>query len=259
MATTKSQPTRQAIAQDIAALVSAKSGVKVAPSVVLEHFKAEGTGYANLGGNGIGGYNLAGIQSGGGTAFYSSAQAFEHEYVATVTADLKGALANGLVQKGQSLTSGQYAAALQYGVAGQAYCGGSDPSSCNYSKGNRTFYGVYPTGQALPPTVASDHGGAKPITGSAVLWQEFLNASNPQNASSGAGGKNAGGAQGSLGGVVAGAANTQGSWLSQLETWVTSSAERVGLVLLFAVLAIVVFVYLLRSQIVGAARSFAGA
>ena len=133
--------TQGSIAQEASSQIKALTGVLVPAGVILEHFKAEGTGSRALGGNGSGGYNLAGIMSNGGLATYQTPQSFLAEYVGTAATDIRGAQQKGLVGSSGVLTPQGYALALQQGGS-EPYCG----SACG---------GFYTTGSAGGGTSAA--------------------------------------------------------------------------------------------------------
>lgn len=220
--TLPAHPSVASIAQDISNLLQQQTGVTVPASVIQQHFAAEGTGMKSLGGNGVGGYNLAGIQSGGKTAAYATPQAFVNEYVATVAADINGARSKGMLAGVASLpTAAGYATILQQGGA-EPYCG----SGCG------TFY------QAGGPV----KGSAAPIIGSPGGTSGSVISSGAEGAT---------GNPTALGGGVASVVASSTGWVKQLEKYLGS----IGLVLLFAILAIVVFIFLVKPAAEGAGRA----
>lgn len=102
-----------ALAQSIAAALKRQTGVSVPSSVILAHFQAEGT---------TGGNNYAGLMQNGKLISFPSQSAFAAEYVNTVAPHLTGAINQGYVTPGSTLTQQQYAQALQLGTA-HPYCG----------------------------------------------------------------------------------------------------------------------------------------
>ena len=225
--------TKQSIAQDIATLLHAKTGVSVPVPVILQHFAAEGTGMSSLGGNGVGQYNLAGIQQNGKTATYTTPTAFVDQYVATAAADITGAIEKHGVARGQTLTAGQYAAALQYG-GNASYCQGgcgtfyTSPAVTNaaldYHPG--TYIGsASHSGDTVTGGTGSRPGG----TGAPKISDEPTHPpASPSKPSSG------------------------GGLFGSLESWLADVGGRVGLVVLFAVLAVIVFVMLVRGDVLSA-------
>lgn len=214
---------------DASRLIHDRTGVTVPVSVVLAHFHAEGTGYKSLGGSGVGGYNLAGIQDKTGTATYATPQAFLREYVSTAAVDIAGAIRQKNLTPGSTLDQGQYAAALQYGGSG-AYC----QKKCG------SFYQVNTVGGplfGLGATANPTASGLTVPTGSAGLGS-----SESAAAAAGSGVKTTAKSVGSA------ASGLTGGVLGSVESWISGAAGRIGLVVLFAVLAVVVFLALVKSQ-----------
>lgn len=221
--------TRESIAQEIANLLHAKTGVTVPVPVVLQHFTAEGTGMTSLGGSGVGQYNLAGIQQGGHTATYATPQAFVNEYVATAANDITGALSKGGLKRGETVNAAQYAAALQYGGSG-SYC----TSGCG------SFY----TNAAVTNAALDYHPGT--YIGSASHSGDTV--------VSGSGSGNGHTGTPKIASEPGGSAATPApsGLFSGLESWLSEVGGRVGLVVLFAVLAVIVFLMLVKGDVVRA-------
>lgn len=94
------------LAQEIAAEIALRTGVKVAPSTIEAHFAAENSGQNNP----------AGLMSRGKLIEFPNQSAFASEYVNTVSNDIAGAQAKGLIAPGQtSISQQEYALALQQG------------------------------------------------------------------------------------------------------------------------------------------------
>lgn len=222
----KQNSTLQHITDEISLLIHARTGISVPNSVITSHFRAEGTGMSSLGGNGIGGYNLAGIMQKVNGKYqlrnFSNPGSFISEYANTASNDINGAISRGYISKGSVLNQGQYAAALQYG--------GSNPY-CSSQCGN--FYQVSPQGSPLfgfgSTANPNPSGSSVPSPGSQTTKTVAKGTKQAINTGSGL-----------LGGAVSG-----------FESWLSQVAGRVGLVVLFAVLAIVVFANMVRKGVVG--------
>ena len=200
------------IAQLAQSEVKKRTGVTVPLSAFLAHFAEEGTGGTN-------GYNLAGLKPGGHVAYYSTPSQFLAEYVPTVSNDIKGGQKQGFTPTSGTLTQTQFAQALQYGGGpGLAYCAG----------GCGGFYAV-PNPTVAPGLPAGTTGVNLRLAGPG---------GNPQNPI----------LQTPQQYQAAGAAQTaaQNSFVSGITSWLSGSG---GLLILFGVMTIVVFIFAMKGQV----------
>lgn len=110
--------TLQYLANTASKEVKGIAGVTIPPQVFLEHFAAENSQGP------LATYNYAGLKSGNTLLSFGSNHAFLNAYLSNyVLPDINGAISKGAIAKGQTLNSGEFAAALQYGGAGP-YCAG---------------------------------------------------------------------------------------------------------------------------------------
>lgn len=158
-------PTAASIAQEISTSLKFRTGLIVPIGTILEHFRAEGTGATSLGGNGTGGYNLAGIMNPSGQlADYTTQQQFISEYVATAANDITGAQKKGLVGTSGVLTPNGYALALQKGGTAP-YCQSQCGSFYTGGAGTGKYQGGSSKGggSTTPASVGSNFNTGSPL------------------------------------------------------------------------------------------------
>ncbi|MHB1709600.1 MAG: hypothetical protein ACYCT2_09020 [Thermoplasmataceae archaeon] len=103
----------QGIASAASTRIRAMTGVFVPPSVILQHFAAENSVSPSAKNNYAG---LMAPGAGGGLLSFNKGSQFVNAYTENyVVPNIQGAMKQGAIKRGQTLTAGQYAAALQYG------------------------------------------------------------------------------------------------------------------------------------------------
>ena len=164
--------------------------------------------------------------------------------------DLKNALSKKVIQPGQTLTPTSYAAALQSGN----YCTASNGKPCGdyyTSPGvNSVLSGAGLSNPGLVnPASTAQAAAAGGATGPAMTYASHASSHQENN---GATSPATGGSQPYINSALS------KSIFGPLIDWISKEAPMVGLVVLFAILAIVVFISLVRPQVASAAKSFVG-